>query len=177
MKTNEIADIIMRSLQERNFMIYATSISVDGLAEMDVVGINRNEYTYEFEIKRSRSDFKADFKKTYKHYKLQNKLHTKNYNKWIKGKKTDIIERSIQIPNRFYYVCEEGLIKLDEIPKYAGLIYIKNKRDYVEIKNAPLLHREKVTKAMYKGISGIFSQRFVYGCSYLNYINNQKLKL
>jgi|SRR6185437_4812348 len=44
-------------------------------------------------------------------------------------------------PNQLYFACPEGLIKPDEIPPYAGLIYCKD--DAVYVKRAPYLHKNK----------------------------------
>jgi len=52
----------------------------------------------------------------------------------------DIIKH--KIPNRFYYACPEGLIQPDEVPEYAGLLWLKGHSIY-DMKNAPLLHKEK----------------------------------
>ena len=102
--------------------------------ESDVLKFTNSGYAYEFEIKISRADFKNDFKnKKKKHSLLENK---ENVNK----------------PNYFYYVVPENLITIEEVPEYAGLIYIYgtvlgNGRHYYsfsEIKKAPKLHAEKM---------------------------------
>lgn len=103
--------------------------------ESDVLKITKSGYAYEFEIKISRGDFKNDFKhKKKKHLLLENK------------------ENKAKMPNYFYYVVPEGLITEDEVPEYAGLIYvlatvIGNSRIYYqfqEIKAAPKLHDNKI---------------------------------
>ena len=103
--------------------------------ESDVLKITRSGYAYEFEIKISRGDFKNDFKhKKKKHLLLENK------------------ENSSKMPNYFYYVVPEGLVTEDEVPEYAGLIYVHatiigNSRVYYqfqEIKAAPKLHGNKI---------------------------------
>lgn len=103
--------------------------------ESDVLKITKSGYAYEFEIKISRPDFKNDFKhKKKKHTLLESK------------------ESSSKIPNYFYYVVPEGLVSEEEIPEYAGLIYvlgtiIGNGRVYyqfLEIKKAPKLHSNKI---------------------------------
>ena len=66
---------------------------------------------HEVEIKISRSDFKNDTKnKIDKHLLLEGgeKL----------GKFTG------NLPNYFYYAVPDGLISVDEVPDYAGLIYV-----------------------------------------------------
>jgi hypothetical protein len=103
--------------------------------ESDVLKITRSGYAYEFEIKISRGDFKNDFKhKKKKHLLLENK------------------ENKSKMPNYFYYVVPEDLITEDEVPEYAGLIYVHatiigNSRVYYqfqEIKAAPKLHSDKI---------------------------------
>ena len=101
--------------------------------ESDVLKITKSDYAYEFEIKISRGDFKNDFKH--------------------KKKKHLILEsREGNIPNYFYYVVPELLIQEEEIPEYAGLIYVHatiigNNTPYYsfrEIKKAPKLHDNKI---------------------------------
>ena len=103
--------------------------------ESDVLKITKSGYAYEFEIKISRGDFKNDFKhKKKKHLLLENK------------------ENNSKMPNYFYYVVPEGLVSEDEVPEYAGLIYVHvtiigNSRVYYqfqEIKKAPKLHSNKI---------------------------------
>lgn len=103
--------------------------------ESDVLKITKSGYVYEFEIKISRGDFKNDFKhKKKKHLLLENK------------------ENKTKMPNYFYYVVPEDLITEDEVPEYAGLIYVHatvigDGRVYYkfqEIKDAPKLHSNKI---------------------------------
>ena len=103
--------------------------------ESDVLKITKSGYAYEFEIKISRGDFKNDFKhKKKKHLLLENK------------------ENNAKMPNYFYYVVPEDLVTEDEVPEYAGLIYVHatiigNSRIYYqfqEIKTAPKLHSNKI---------------------------------
>lgn len=115
--------------------------------ESDFFVKQRNGYCYEIEIKISRSDFFADFKKKEKHEILQ----TGGY-KWIsKDYKTNIETenfREIKFrPNKLFYCVPEGLIKANEIPKYAGLMYARE-RDIIIVKNAPIIHREVIKAEM-----------------------------
>lgn len=106
--------------------------------ESDVLKITKSGYAYEFEIKISKADFKNDFKhKKKKHLLLENK------------------ENQVKMPNYFYYVVPEDLITEDEVPEYAGLIYVHatvigNCRIYYqfeEIKAAPKLHSNKIDES------------------------------
>lgn len=92
--------------------------------ECDFFCVNSDGYALEFEIKISRGDFQNDFLK-FKH---------------LLFKKTD--KKGILMPNRFYYVVPEGMVSTEEIPKYAGLIYITGQHMKI-VKRAPFIHKEK----------------------------------
>jgi len=114
-----------------------------GWYEMDVCKIMKSGYIVEYEIKISRSDFFADFKKDNgaKHKKLQtNESHC----------------------NRFFFVVPNGLLKPEEVPPYAGLIEYtdSNSASYwaaggsTDItKPAPLIHKVKRDENIYHGLA------------------------
>jgi len=98
-----------------------------GYHECDVFRVNQSDFVFEYEIKVSRADFFADFKKNggVKHSNL----------KYAGG---------IYCPNRFFFVVPKGLIKSLEIPDYAGLIYFNN-GNFEIIKSGKLIHKRKFT--------------------------------
>jgi hypothetical protein len=52
----------------------------------------------------------------------------------------------INCPNQFYFCCPENLIRLEEIPRYAGLLYFKNDQSFKGIqiiKKAPYMHKRR----------------------------------
>ena len=77
--------------------------------ESDLLYLSRDLYVTEYEIKTSRADFCADKRKTRKHWRLS----TDNAG-----------------PAYFYYVCPEDVISSDELPEYAGLIYISERKHF-----------------------------------------------
>jgi hypothetical protein len=94
--------------------------------ECDVLTISRSGFATEYEIKRTRSDFFADFKKP-KHIQMR------------RGNGGQL--------SRFYFVCPQDLISIDDIPKYAGLIYVTKKYgrlQSIEIRKAPKLKASKL---------------------------------
>lgn len=94
--------------------------------EADMLYISHSGYSTEYEIKISRSDFKADKKKTIGFFTKEEYLRA--------GKSI----------NYFYYVTPKGLLKLDELPDYAGLIEIGDSYyDVNYIKNPKRLRKEK----------------------------------
>lgn len=145
--------------------------------ESDYFGISKSGYVYEIEVKISVSDFRADFKKDFKHRCLRfnkqqfvaheapeitERKKTGNKIEGRYGRMKDEYFNEPQgycrltygknvIPNRFYYAVPDGLaekvVKL--LPSYAGLLSV-GRRDVVVIKDAPLLHREKMFEKLSK---------------------------
>lgn len=117
--------------------------------ETDLLIVKDNGYTYDIEIKVSRSDFNADFKKVHKHSILEHGyyLMKKGGTRLINGKRKRLKAGDrvpSERPNRFYFAVPEGLIKKSEVPKYAGLLHIKKDGSIKKIKEAPSLHKLKI---------------------------------
>ena len=97
--------------------------------EADLISITRSGYIHEYEIKRTLSDFRADFKnKPSKHDAIKSR-DPKRYS-----------------PAYFWSAIDEEVIEKCEVPDYAGLIKIQNLHGHYFmriIKEAPRLHREK----------------------------------
>ena len=122
--------------------------------ECDMCRVTRAMFFYEYEIKITRSDFKADFRKGEvrcirtgdtspdyykKHYKLE---HGDPYG-----------------PSNFFFVVPEGLVELDEVPDHAGLIYV-SESSFSIIKKAPRLHKEKVSREFLLKMNSSFCFRY-----------------
>ena len=138
---------LYKDLSRRSRLFTVPNIST-GYGEADLFSLTKAMFSHEYEIKVSRSDFKADFK--HKHYK-----HA------IYSGECGLRPSHERPPNHFWYAVPEGLISVDEVPHYAGLIEIcthpDQQRVYVkEIKPAPKLHKEKVSQmrllSMVKGV-------------------------
>ena len=75
----------------------------------------------------------------------------------------------IRCPHQFYFVVPEKLVRLEEVPDYAGLIYVG---EYLEvIRRAPYLHKTKMdlTKTLLKKYYNLWT----YG----NYNRDQKYQM
>lgn len=121
--------------------------------EIDVLSLNKGGYLTEFEVKISRSDFLADAKKD-KFFYYNNGKHK-------------------LMPNRFFYVCPNGLIRIEELPSIAGLIYLHDNGTMEVIKKAPLLHKIKHDNNRIKDkFMRVLSERMYLGCARLTYENN-----
>ena len=107
--------------------------------EADILRIRRSGQVYEYEIKTTRADYFKDFEKGFGGYCSPiTKKHA-----LIKQKEANI--------SRFLFVVPEGLIKHDEVPEYAGLIYYKNEFFYNQL-SGKLLTRNPIIN--YKMIAG-----------------------
>lgn len=147
------------ALWEKNHPIALYNSTRAYFWEADFLSITRSNFVHEYEIKRSRSDYLADFRnKKAKHDSLKNK---NIFNDWY-GQRKDTIPR---IPNYFWFVtCED--IEIDP-PDYAGWMKIKNhttdRTDKILfpeiIKPAPRLHKEKIPEKRIVRLAVTMSQK------------------
>jgi hypothetical protein len=106
--------------------------------ESDILVVSKDMIVTEVEVKRTHSDFLADFKKKQKH---------------------DRLKRGSSPVNKFLYACPEGLIQPEEVPSYAGLIWITNDTPRV-IKTSPKIHSRPITASAYHRMMRSLSWRF-----------------
>ena len=152
------------SLIYPNHPLICANFKGHGFEESDVIAVSSSDVVKEFEIKISRSDFKADFKKKRKHDQLENPAKY----------------RRECIPNKFYYVCPEGLIKPEEVPEYAGLIYVVPTkylgRDDFTItyaKQAKYIHKEKPVPKLITAVMRATTAKMIFGKAYMTWYNDQ----
>lgn len=104
-----------------------------GPGQADLIRYSSRRKIEEYEIKLSRSDFFRD------------KSHKKHKHGIMTGKYPG------EIANRFFYAYPKGMIKIEEIPEYAGAVEFEESRDkfgdmhlrFDLVKKAPLLHSRK----------------------------------
>ena len=112
--------------------------------ESDYLALTKSGYLYEGEVKISRSDFKADMKKKRKHQVLEGTYQPKEIDVWEKGKRKGKELEKVLKPHYFFYAVPEGLIDVEEVPEYAGLVYLTDVYPYWKwAKTAPKLHGDK----------------------------------
>lgn len=120
--------------------------------ESDFFSVTKTGYCYEVEVKISKSDYKADFEK-FKHklFEGRNEKSVIKEAKFRKRRKRTVRispEKSVnpqtaKMPNRFFFACPDGLIDVNYIPEYAGLIYVSESGYTRVIKQAPFIHKRK----------------------------------
>lgn len=131
-------------------------------SEFDVLSVSKSGFVYEFEVKISRSDFKADAKK-------------RKFAKYA----APHVYASI-IPNYFSYVCPKDLISESEIPIYAGLYYHCDTpiEEYpsgvlIEIRKPKLIHKQMHNKnEIFEKVCRVNSEREFLGKCRLTYEND-----
>lgn len=150
--------------------------------ESDSLAVTKSGYVYEYEIKISKSDFKNDFK----HKKVKHQILEGTYK--IIGDEFlgDGKMRESDKPNYFYYVVPENLISVDEIPNYAGLIYIVPRYnsngepywyDAKVIKVAPKIHNEKIDENHLRLTEKFYYNYFTWKEKYQKDIDSFKERL
>ena len=176
MKKEQLTEL---SIQQRlNHFFASYKYKADGLYvfswESDKLIWTKSGYIYEFEIKISRSDFKNDFKhKKEKHIVLastidrdkakeiqmslfeQKEQENRHWSREMLERRygdIDAMAKGKRMPNYFYYAVPTGMLEPNEVPPYAGLIYIDSEYRYVKqsyriVKEAPQLHKTKYTDA------------------------------
>ncbi len=106
--------------------------------ECDLICITKAGYFREYEIKLTKSDFKADAKKA-------RYLRARGRNQPVELKHDQLFLGNERGPRQFWYVCPSGLIEPRELPNFAGLVWVKLEGwpNIQEIRKAPFLHSKK----------------------------------
>lgn len=160
MSTKEIQAAIGKRQALRNHIV-CENISPLFKWEMDVMSVSQSGRMYEFEVKISKSDFKADAKKR-KDYFYSEKTIVKQW-----------------APNFFSYACPAGMLTINDIPPFAGLYYFEN-GEITEVRAPRLLHNSTHDKQFIinKAIRLMVDRQYI-GCARLTYNNrlNRQLNL
>lgn len=130
----QIQRALFRFYDKKNFPYMCTNTQALN-QEADFVAVSRTGFITECEIKISRGDYFKDFKKEYKHPRM-----VSNFNKST--------EPGLYCVNYFYFAVTDNLVQPEEVPEYAGLLWIDGSGKTHVMKQAPLLHRSKVTDSV-----------------------------
>ena len=150
------------------FCCHNTTSVLRYVGETDFISMNANGTVFEVEVKISRADFRNDFVKKNRHQHLSGtgveQLRLLDY-RTRNGRFIRCVEpyqfMHESIPNYFYYAVPEGLITLDEVPDYCGLIYISevDKSQYSpnrivcrQVRKAKRLHSRSASDKQVKGM-------------------------
>lgn len=99
--------------------------------EVDFLGIRKSGFCDEFEIKVSRADFLADKKKFVLWREPTAAEYSRHFNNWDNRQNLDwykpkyeALEQGLMMVNYFSFVVPAGLVTVDEVPPFAGLIEV-----------------------------------------------------
>lgn len=146
MNAKDISIPVQKYFYEKGNLLQICGYSGTSFFKPDILIITKSRLAIDIEVKISRADFKADFKKEIKHLYLKDKLGRESY---------------------FYYAVPKGLVSVEEVPTYAGLIYVDG--EIIEIvKKAPLLSKEKIDDSIVLSIANSLSAKCIYGQSLMN---------
>ena len=150
-KSKNIEAALCMYLYEKSHSPITTHFTGMGLQECDVISISKSDYIYEYEVKISKADFKKDFIKE-KHTHIVNEKFT--YVR--KG------EQLWRVCNYFNYVVPKDLISVEEVPEYAGLIYINEDFTFDIVKKPRLLHKVKADANFIRQLAHNLSCKLIF---------------
>jgi hypothetical protein len=130
--------------------------------ECDIFEVTAAGYFREYEIKLTRSDFKADARKERRHW-------------WdavgpVLPKHGRLAIGDTEGPSQFWFVTPEGLVTESEIPRWAGWIVVsKNEHTsnpvfdlrYKALKRAPRLHNQKCNPKVVEHAKSVCYYRYL----------------
>lgn len=132
--------------------VAAPNIYMYGTYESDLLVVTKAMIAHEFEIKISKSDFFADFKKSRDYFVGAEDVVLENGRKKRQLKYETRTKHQLYLngkgPNRFSYVFPEGMIDYSEVPEWCGIVVIREQHGRtkaVVVRSARMLHKNKFT--------------------------------
>jgi len=133
MKERQIQNALFGWLQNKKHILITPNVGLFGRYESDLVSVTSAGFINEFEIKVSRADYMAEFRrKKRKHAYLSAGAAAKRYT-----------------PNYFHFVFPEKVFSEwsdREVPVYAGVVLIGEFGEVKPLKPAKRLHNLKATE-------------------------------
>lgn len=120
-----IQNLIWKDCDRRRHRLMTPNTTLLGW-ESDMISVTKAGLIVEYEVKISRGDFRADFKKI--RHRI---LDTAQIGEQHRG------------ATYFYYVVPRDMVSVAEVPEHAGLIYAHPV--FQIVKPAPRLHSNKIT--------------------------------
>lgn len=170
---SEVQEIHTSRLGEKGHGIYISNFHGRFKGEVDVLSVTRSNYCYEHEIKVSRSDLLSELRavkaegescsrnKCRKHAEISALLEDEKWDLFQKRSRSEVKEPSkIWVPNRYYLVCPEEIVDLDEddIPEHWGVYFVGERRQFldeyqtprriVKVRKAQMIHDKEICEKM-----------------------------
>jgi len=146
-----IQEILARDfcIKKNHEMVVPNIKCTHGWWEADLLSITRSSLIHEFEIKCSRSDWRKELNQI-----TNDQIHPgrKRYRFETISEQFDSDDDHKSSPNYFWVVAPEGVVNVDELPPYAGLIHVYFFRGKPKIKKVVAARRIHPFKATDKEI-------------------------
>lgn len=145
--------------------IVCPNFTPGGWWECDVWAVTKAGYVSEYEIKLSVGDFKKDAKKS-RSGRYYMDIEAGKYVRGPNQTKSELLaSRDPKCPNRFFYIVPRDLVKPEDVPEYAGLVYAWERPHWSKpilsvVKAAPRLHKAKVVDKLMDRVREVFYWRF-----------------
>jgi hypothetical protein len=127
-KEQHIQNLLFSWLVDKKHLFITPNVRLFGRYESDLISVSRSHFIYEYEIKVSRDDFFAEFRrKELKHARLSKPVNFKK-----------------RIPNYFNFVFPADLYANwddDPVPEYAGVVVVDGDGRAKQVQAARCLHR------------------------------------
>lgn len=125
--------------------------------ECDFLAITRAGRTECYEVKLSVGDYRRDFGKEWHHLLKQSYLDERKE-----------ASKQRRIPNRFFFAAPKGMLRVDAIPAYAGLVEIDTYPDrgpgwgyrVLVTKPAPTLHQQSLSERQWRQATRSIGYRY-----------------
>jgi len=175
MNERAIQNALFDNLRQKGYLLCCPNYTPAKWFECDLFAVTKAERFVEFEIKVSVSDFKADARKgpseRDKQYFGSFSPDSKTFQNFDpRGKHERLGASDERGPSRFFYVVPAGLLAVEDMPIWAGLIYaeIPESRHFVTnglirlrtVKEAPHLHRAKACPRVVQHMASVMYWRY-----------------
>lgn len=151
-KASQYINALARHIWTRNLCI--PNFTPNGWWECDLAEFTPGGQFREYEVKLSVADFRADSKKSDEHSIFSDRQGP------LLSKHQSLEIGHPYAPNQFWFVTPTGLLDPIVIPSWAGLIEISDNLGQREIKEAPVLHKNRKTDQQMLGYRKCFYYRY-----------------
>lgn len=136
MNSIDIQKSLYWHLFKKSHTLICPNKHLDKWFECDMLSVTGSDYLHEYEIKISKADFKADFKKIEKHKVLESSI-----------KKEPLTEKKLmrlKCPSYFWYVTPIDLLTEEDIPEYSGWMEVSERTGVIIKRDAKRLNSNKI---------------------------------
>lgn len=147
MNARQVIRRLMHDRWRRNLVL--PNYTPAGWWECDVFELTDAGYFREYEVKLTRSDFKADQRKSRREWRTNT----------TRFKHDLLAQGDPRGPNRFWYVAPKGMLRPEDLPLWAGLIEVIDKGEekhwlrrfgLLPTRAAPKIHDHRVESNVWK---------------------------